>query len=141
MNAAWSAQDLAFTTAVFVEAAASSYGKYSPRNDSSFAASDVITVYAEPIGYDFAPSADGFRYDLEVGFRLLNTTGQVLAEQNGFASFSGEARTMRKELGTSLSFQFEGLPAGSYILSADFTDKIGEKSASLSLPLTIVSAD
>ncbi|WP_417685533.1 hypothetical protein [Roseibium sp.] len=138
-DAAWTAESLSFSTATYADGEATAYGNYAPRASSQFSIGEAITIYAEPVGYSFAEDGDGYAYDLDVGFRLLNSTGQVLVEQQGFAKFSGKSRSKRRELGASLSFAFEGLPAGSYVLTADFNDKIGGKGASLSLPLTVVN--
>ncbi|WP_220089891.1 hypothetical protein, partial [Pseudomonas aeruginosa] len=80
-------------------------------------------------------------YSLDVSFVLLNKTGQILAEQNSFARFTGSSLSRQHQLPTSLTFQFEGLPAGTYVLKADYTDEIGGKSAAISLPFQIVAAE
>lgn len=138
-SSAWKDSDLVFTAATFAEAPASGYGQYAPRKSDTFSSDDVINVYAEPVGYGYAATDNGFGYDLEASFQLLNTTGQVLASQDNFAKFSGTARSRKRELSTSLSFQFGGLPAGSYTLAALYTDKVSGKTGTVSLPFNISS--
>lgn len=138
---AWEEAGLALTKALFAEAAASGYGQYSPRSSAVFADGETMTVYAEPVGYGFEDTGDGYRYALTASFRLLNPTGQVLASQDGFARFDGEARSRKRELPTSLSFQFGGLPAGDYTLETTLADEIGGKSATFSLPFSIKAAE
>lgn len=136
-SSAWDASDLVFTAATFAEEPATGYGQYTPRDTDTFSSDDVITVYAEPVGYGYTTSDSGFGYDLKTSFRLLNTTGQVLASQDNFAEFSGNARSRKRELSTSLSFQFGGLPAGSYTLAAVYTDKVSGKTGTISLPFSV----
>lgn len=139
LSSAWNTSGLAFTTATFAEAPAKGYGQYTPRGSTSFSAGEPLTIYAEPVGYGFSASEAGYSYSLQASFRLLNTTGQVLAAQDGFADFSGTTRSAKRELPASLSFRFSGLPAGDYTLETTFTDKIGDKSGTISLPFTIAA--
>lgn len=141
LDQAWSAAPLAFTTVTFATAPAAGYGKYEPRGSNSFKTGETITVYAEPVGYGFEETANGYKHDLSVGFRLANTTGQILAEEKAFASFAGETRAKVRQLPASLTFGFQGLPGGSYVLHADFTDLVGGKSATASLPFTVEGAN
>ncbi len=137
LSSAWNTSGLAFTAATFAEGPAAGYGQYTPRTSASFAADEPLTVYAEPVGYGFSSSDAGYSYSLQASYRLLNTTGQVLASQDGFADFSGTTRSAKRELPTSLSFQFSGLPVGDYTLETTFNDKIGGKSGTISLPFSI----
>jgi len=139
LSSAWNTSGLAFTAATFAEAPAKGYGQYTPRGSASFTADEPLTVYAEPVGYGFSPSDTGYSYSLQASYRLLNTTGQVLAAQDGFAEFSGTTRSAKRELPASMSFQFSGLPAGDYVLEATFADTIGGKSGTISLPFSIAS--
>lgn len=137
LSSAWNTSGLAFTAATFAEGTAAGYGQYTPRAGASFAADEPLTIYAEPVGYGFSSSDAGYSYSLQASYRLLNTTGQVLASQDGFADFSGTTRSAKRELPTSLSFQFSGLPVGDYTLETTFNDKIGGKSGTISLPFSI----
>lgn len=141
LDSAWDAAPLGFTAATFAKASASGYGQFDALPSNTFDAKDTIHVYAEPVGYGFAKTSGGYTYDLEVSFRLLNTTGQILAEQSGFARFSGETKLRKHELPTSLSFQFEGLPAGNYVLETTYADKVGNKAGTVALPLLIEASE
>ncbi|WP_298958689.1 hypothetical protein [uncultured Roseibium sp.] len=141
LDSAWNASELAFTTVSFSEDASTGYGKYTPLDAAKFADGDTINVYAEPVGYGFQESADGYAYELTASYRLLNLSGQVLAEQSNFASFSGNSRSKKRELSAALSFQFSGLPAGDYQLETSFSDEFGGKKAAFNLPFTVVEAN
>lgn len=136
-DAAWIANGLAFTAATFTEDGGTAYGQYTPRENSVFLDSDVLSIYAEPVGYAFSRNDDTFAFELTASYKLLNLSGQVLAEEDKFAVFSGRGRSKQRELAAALSFQFTGLPAGDYELETRFTDEIGGKEAGFTLPFTI----
>lgn len=139
-TAAWEAAPLGFSKALFVTAPAGGYGQYEPRDGSKFAADETLHVYAEPVAYAISEQDGTFSYALSANFRLLNPTGQVLAESADFASFSKKTRSASRELSTSLSFQFSGLPSGTYALEVEFNDRIGGKSGTINLPFSVVEA-
>jgi Flp pilus assembly protein TadG len=133
----WASSGLAFTTVTFTDGASTGYGQYTPRDGNAFADGEALSVYAEPVGYGFKESADGYAYALTASYRLLNASGQVLAEQDNFASFSGGGRSKKRELSAALTFQFSGLPAGTYTLETRFSDEVGAGQAEFALPFTV----
>ena len=136
---AWEVAPLGFSKALFVAAPAGGYGQYEPRGSSEFSADETLHVYAEPVAYTIAENESSYSYALSANFRLLNTTGQVLAESADFASFAKQTRSASRELSTSLSFQFSGLPSGSYSLEVEFKDTVGGKSGMINLPFSVVA--
>lgn len=139
-TAAWDAAPLGFSKVLFVTAPAGGYGQYEPREGSEFAADETLHVYAEPVAYAIAEQDGTYNYALSANFRLLNTTGQVLAESVDFASFAKQTRSASRELSTSLSFQFSGLPSGAYSLEVELNDTIGSKTATINLPFSVAEA-
>ncbi|WP_428528175.1 hypothetical protein [Roseibium sp.] len=140
-DAAWTADGLAFSTVTFTDGPGSGYGKYTARANNTFSSGDTIALYAEPVGYAFEQSQDGYTYKLAASYRLLNPSGQVLSEQSDFAEFTGTTRSKQRQLSASLSFQFDGLPAGDYELEASFADQTGNQTASFKLPFTVQTAN
>lgn len=138
---AWEASGLAFAKVTFTDGASTGYGQYTPRKDATFSSGEALTVYAEPVGYGFQESGGGHAYELTASFKLLNLSGQVLAEQENFATFSGNGRSKKRELGASLNFRFSGLPAGEYKLEANFNDKVGGSQSGFVLPFTVSATD
>jgi len=138
---AWEVSGLAFLKATFTDGASTGYGQYTPRADTAFTDGETIFIYAEPVGYGFRETDAGYAYQLTASYRLLNLSGQVLAEQENFATFSGSGRSKKRELSASLNFQFSGLPAGSYRLEANFTDTVGGKQSGFTLPFTVSAAE
>ncbi|MTI00626.1 hypothetical protein [Roseibium sp. RKSG952] len=138
---AWAASDLVFTEATFTAAPAKGYGLYTPRETAAFSPAEPLMIYAEPVGFGFVKTDDRATYDLSVGFRLLNATGQVLVQDERFTSYTQSGRDARHELSTALTFQFEGLPAGAYELEATYRDEVDGKTGSFTLPFTITPSN
>lgn len=134
---AWKANGLAFVIATFTQDGGTAYGQYTPRGGTEFQADEVLSIYAEPVGYAFTETNGIYAFDLTASYRLLNASGQVLAEQENFAEFSGQGRSKQRELAAALSFQFSGLPAGAYQLETRFKDQADGKEAGFTLPFTI----
>jgi len=138
---AWTTSGLGFTTATFTDGAATGYGQYTPRDNAIFSDKSALTVYAEPVGYAFTENSGLYAYELTASFRLLNLSGQVLAEQDNFATFSGSGRSKKRELSATLTFEFSGLPSGEYRLEARFQDEVGGSQSSITLPFTVTGSD
>lgn len=134
---AWNSSDLAFAVSTFTDGTGTGYGQYQPLDAAVIADGEALSVYAEPVGYAFNENAGSYTYELTASFKLLNLSGQVLAEQDNFAVFSGAGRSKQRELGATLTFQFSGLPAGEYRIETGFTDEIGSKQSSFTLPFTV----
>lgn len=140
VETAWSAAPLGFSKALFTDGPAAGFGQFSPRADTVFSSDETINVYAEPVAFGIAAEGETYSYSLSASFRLLNTTGQVLAENADFATFAHETRSARRELSTSMSFQFSGLPSGDYVLEIDMKDGIGNKDGVIALPFSVKAA-
>lgn len=140
LDVAWGQAPLSFAALAFVEAPATGYGQYTPRADAVFGAGDTLTVYAEPVGFGHEESEAGYGVRLSAGFELLNMSGQVLAEQTGFADLQADSRNRLREFHATLSFAFEGLRPGEYRLVTKLTDTVSGKTASAELPFSIRAA-
>lgn len=141
LDAAWDASGLAFTTATFTDGAANGYGQFTPRDNTVFTDEEALTVYAEPVGYGFRDDNGAYAYELTASFRLLNLSGQVLVEQDNFATFAGTGRSKKRELSAALTFQFSGLPAGDYQLETRFQDEIGGNQSGFTLPFSVTGTN
>lgn len=138
---AWTASGLAFTEVTFTDGAATGYGQYTPRDNTVFTDKEALTVYAEPVGYAFKQDGSSYTYELTASFKLLNLSGQVLAEQENFATFAGSGRSKKRELSAALTFQFSGLPVGEYKLETRFEDEIGGNQSSFTLPFSVTGTN
>ncbi|MES0809674.1 hypothetical protein ABLO27_09350 [Roseibium sp. SCPC15] len=138
---AWDASGLAFSVATFTENGGAAYGQYTPRTNTVFSNGETLSIYAEPVGYGYRENDADFAFELTASYKLLNKSGQVLAEQDNFAVFSGNGRSKQRELAAALTFQFSGLPAGQYQLETNFTDEVKETQAGFTLPFEIAEAN
>jgi len=141
LNEAWATSPLAFNKVLFTASQATGYGQYTQRSAPAFAAGEMMHVYAEPVSFGFAETGGTYAYSLVTDFQLLTNSGQVLVEEKGFARFNGSSAAPRRELPTALSFQFDGLPSGSYLLELTYTDNVADKSAKVRLPFSVVAAE
>lgn len=141
LDGAWNASDLGFTKVLFIEAPASRYGQFEPASSATFAPGAAMTVYAEPVGYGFTSQNGLHSFELSASYALKNTTGQILASQDGFATMGDAGRSKQREFQASLTFQFEGLPAGDYVLSLTLKDRSTGKSGTAELPFAIAAAE
>ncbi|NVK35302.1 MAG: hypothetical protein HWE23_12525 [Rhodobacteraceae bacterium] len=136
-DAAWAASKLAFAAGTFTQGSATGYGNYVKRSDAVFAKGDTLNVYLEPVGFSFAEDDSNFSYKLSVSYRLLNSIDQVLSEEDEFSVLEGTSRNKTRQVWSALSFQFEGLPAGDYVLETLMDDEIGEYRATATLPFSV----
>lgn len=141
LDRAWNSAGLSFAVAAFTDSESSGYGEYVPRSSSTFAPGEPIMVYAEPVGYAFSAENEVYSFQLSADYKLLNPSGQILSEEDGFAEFAGSGRSRKRELYAGLSFQFEVLPAGTYMLQLTINDTLGGTFAAMALPLTITAAE
>jgi len=140
LDAVWNASGLGFTKVLFVDGPASRYGQYEPAS-AVFEPGAAMTVYAEPVGYGFTSASGMHRFELSASYELKNTTGQVLASQDGFATIGDAGRSKQREFQASLTFQFEGLPDGDYLLSLTLNDASTGKAGTADLPFQVKTAE
>ena len=137
LETAWTAAPLAFSKGLFVDGPVSGFGGYTPRENTSFTPDDTLTVYLQPVSYGYAETDMGYAISLRADYQVSNVSGQILAEQMGFATLEQISRNKQREFHATLTFQFEGLRPGDYTLTTQLTDDTSSKSASLDLPFTI----
>lgn len=137
---AWKQAPLAFTSATFTEGKAKGFGQYVPRENNAFDAGEDLNVYVEPIGYGYGINGENFEIGLSADFELRNSSGQVLAGKDDFADLTLVSRSPNKEYQASLSFRFDGLLPGDYVLRTRLNDRNSDKAGTFSLPFTIKPA-
>lgn len=137
VDRAWAAAPLGFAVATFATDTAKGVGLYTPRGDASFASGETMHVYAELLGYGYGRAGDSYEIGFSTDFELLNANGQVLAGQEGFADLTMSSRTANREYQASLTFRFDGLKPGDYVLRTRFNDRHSDKAGSFSLPFSI----
>jgi hypothetical protein len=133
----WSSGPLLFRKAIFVIKPPAGFGIYDPRADSVFKPGEKLYIYVEPVGFTWKKQDGLNRAELVADLVLKDEEGTVLGEQKGFGTFKFESREQNMEVLTSLTIDFTEAPAGKYAAELTFTDKIGDKSATFTLPFEI----
>ncbi|WP_321342612.1 hypothetical protein [Breoghania sp.] len=137
---AWSKAPLSFAAATFTTGPARGFGEFDPKADAVFAPGEAINVYAEPVAFGYGDKDGLASVELVAGFELRNTTGQILASNGEFARLTAATRHPVREFPASLSYHFDGLTAGDYVLVTHFSDANSDKAGSFSLPFTVTAA-
>ncbi|PTW62310.1 hypothetical protein C8N35_101350 [Breoghania corrubedonensis] len=137
LDQAWSEAPLGFTVAIFTSGKAGGYGRYTPRENAVFAPGEAINVYAEPVAYGFAREDDLVAIALAASFELRTPGGQILASGDDFAHLTAKARHPIREFPATLTYRFDGLSPGDYVLVTKLADDNSDKSGAFSLPFTV----
>ena len=133
----WNAGPLLIRKALFVTKPPGGFGIYNPRPDSVFAPGEKLIVYVEPVGFVWK-TADGLNNaELVADLVLKNAEGSVIGQQEGFATFTFDSREKNLEVMSAVTIDLTEAPAGKYSAELKFTDTIGDKSATFSLPFEI----
>ena len=140
-DATWRAIPLSFTKALFAASAPEGFGRYTPRDKAVFSAGEEIVVYAEPVGYAYGEGADGFSIDLDADLDVRTASGQILARQTGFSRLSYTSPIRERAFNVTLTFSFDGLKPGDYVLAVTLRDAHSDKSGSFELPFAIAASE
>jgi len=117
---------------------ATSYGTYVAATDSSFWLSEPLLIYAEPIGYGYAPAAGGgFRFGLAFDLVVRDDRGNVVYEQADMARAQMTSTSRNRELMVKLTLSLSSGTPGAYTLEFTARDLAGAKTANFSLPFTL----
>ncbi len=133
----WRESPLLFRRAVFVNKAPQGFGIYDPRANNVFKPGEKLFIYVEPVGFTWK-KRDGLRHaELVADLVLKDAEGTVLAEQEGFGTFTFDSRDQNMEVMTALTIDFTEAPEGTYTAALKFTDTLGKKSATFELPFEV----
>ncbi|NEU11205.1 hypothetical protein G3T14_03560 [Methylobacterium sp. BTF04] len=136
---AWETMALTRRHALFVGKPASLYGGYEERPNSVFAPGEKLITYIEPMGYAWVPDGDGYRFGITMDFAVKSPSGEVLAKQDSFQTFSFSSRFKNREVFVNVTLALDGLPPGDYVAAYTLRDKGGPKSFSFDQPFTIAA--
>ncbi len=137
-DAFFDAAPLTFRVATFADDVAG-FGKYTPHADTAFKAGATATVYLEPIGYGFTRDGDGYRVDYGTALEIRTPGGLILGKTDDFGKLSWSGRGKSHEVQAVVSFPLPtALKPGDYELLLTLKDEASAKSATATLPFTIV---
>lgn len=138
-NSAWDKAPLGFSEALFVNAKPAGFGIYDVRGSAEFKPGEDMLVYAEPFGYGYGSAEDKFLIGFEADFELRTARGQILHSQENFAELAMTTRRRNKEFQVFITYNFQGLRAGDYVLVTRLRDQHSDKTGSFELPFTIAA--
>lgn len=133
----WNAGPLFFRKAIFVSQKPGGFGVYDPRPDSVFKPGEKLLIYVEPVGFTWQPKNDLNHAQLVVDLVLKDGEGNVVAQQQGFGTFTFDSREQNMETMTAVTIDFGDAPPGKYAAELTFHDTVGDKSANVELPFEI----
>lgn len=138
-NAAWERAPLGFSEALFVAARPAGFGIYDARPTGVFQEGEDMLVYAEPFGFGYGRENELFLIDFKADFELRTPTGQILHKQADFADLTMKSRRRNKEFQVFITYNFNGLKPGDYVLVTRLHDLHSSKTGAFELPFTIAA--
>jgi hypothetical protein len=136
-NEVWDKAPLGFSEALFVTGKPAGFGVYEVRPSNVFRAGEDMLVYAEPFGYGYGREADNFKIAFDADFELRTQKGLILHSQKDFAVLDMASRRRNKEFQIFITYDFEGLKPGDYVLVTTLRDRNSDKRGSFELPFSI----
>lgn len=136
-NAVWDKAPLGFSEALFVSRPPAGFGIYEARATPVFRPGEDMLVYAEPYGYGYGRAGDQFEIAFDADFELRTSKGQILHSQDGFATLDMASRRRNKEFQVFITYSFQGLKPGDYVLVTTLRDRNSDKKGSFELPFAV----
>ena len=125
--------------AILVGEEVEAFGEATPRPDNAYGSEETVTLYVEPVGYDFAGSEGAYTVELSGDYALLSPSEQILlVGQADFARFDFEAETKTQDLFLTISYTLRDLRPGTYTIVTRLNDLNGGDSTSFRTPIRIV---
>jgi hypothetical protein len=133
----WNVSPLLFRKSIFVSGSPDGFGIYDPRPDNVFKPGEKLIIYVEPVGFAWQAKEGLNHAQLVVDLIMKDGEGNVVAQQQGFGTFTFDSREQNTETMTVVTIDFGEAPAGKYTAELKFNDTVGDKSASFELPFEI----
>ena len=136
-EAFWEALPLQLRVAAFADSI-SGFANFAARPDGTpFHAGDTVQIYLEPVGYGFADEGGGTRVSLSVGTEIRQGD-IVLGKTDDFGKFNWQGTGKNYAINAAISMTLPELKPGDYVLLLTVKDDTSGKSATATLPFSIV---
>jgi len=135
-DAFWTASPLQFRVAVFADAV-KSFADYQPRANSAFHAGETVTIYLEPVGYGFASDGDLYRVSFNSGVEI-HKGDVILGKTDDLGALGWQGREKSHEVHVAITLTLPNLKPADYQLLLTLNDQTSGKSATTTLPFSIV---
>ncbi len=136
-DALWRGLPLTFRVALFADNV-SAYGKYDPRATSEFKSGEAVTIYLEPVGYGFASSGTTNTVAFGTAIEIRTPGGLILGKTDDLEKLTWTGRAKSREVHAAINLALPTLKPGAYELVLTLTDAASAKTATTTLPFTIV---
>ena len=124
--------------AILVGEEVEAFGEAVERPDNAYGSEETVTLYVEPVGYDFAGEEGAYTVELSGDYALLSPSEQILlVGQADFARFDFEAETKTQDLFLTISYTLRDLRPGTYTIVTRLNDLNGGDSTSFRTPIRI----
>jgi hypothetical protein len=129
--------DLFVTRATVIMGEVEGFGRYTPRQHNAFAPGEPVQLYIEPVGMDFSREGENYIARLDVGYRLRNSNGEVIQEDDPFMSVGYGGRSISFDHYVTVTYRLGQLPVGRYTLETILTDVNERTRIAIETPLLI----
>ncbi|MEM9429516.1 MAG: hypothetical protein AAGA32_08460 [Pseudomonadota bacterium] len=135
--AAWALAPLSIGTTAFVTRPPQLIGDIVERQDARFAPGEEILIYAEPWGYDYIQTIDGYEFGFDLDMEVLDRTGAVVFAQDGFQSIRLSSRHEVREFVMLVALDFDGFDPGPYTVRLQANDIASDQSSTFSMAFVL----
>ncbi len=135
--ALWDKAPLTMRRASWVAEPPTGFGRYNPRENNVFASGAKMVIYAEPVGFGWRRDGDLWQSDVAVDVVIKGKDGTVLQRAPDFTNLRIASRIRNREIMAQLTYSFDGIPAGEYIVESIMRDKVSGKTGNFSLPFIV----
>ncbi len=134
----WNAAPLTINKAILVASDPQGFGIYDIRDSNQYKSGEPIVVYTEPSGFGYGRDGDLYTINMALDFEIKSSSGESLANQQGFAKWELRSRIPNKEFMGKLTYTFSGIEPGDYIVETTIRDQNSDKKVTFPTPFKIV---
>jgi hypothetical protein len=139
LAAVWEATPLTFRRALFVAGEVAEFGRFTPRETSSFAPDEPIVVYAEPVGFGWTEGPGGFHAGFSIDMTIRRPDGVALLERPDFLEAGLDGPTRNRDFMLLMTLELTGAEPGAYRLDYSVRDLASGETALISLPFSVAA--
>lgn len=134
----WDKSPLTINKAILVASDPLGFGAYDIRDDNRYKATDDIVIYTEPAGFAYGKDGQIYTINMALDFDIKSSSGESLASQQDFAAWQLRSRVQNREFMGKITYHFNGISPGDYVVTTTVRDKNSDKSVSFDTPFIIV---
>ena len=133
----WDLSPMYVRKALFVAEEPAGFGIYKLREGSIFKKSEILLIYAEPVGFGYTRNGEQYVVDIAMDFDILDKSGKSVAAQQNFGSLGLTSNVPNKEFFAKITYNFSGLESGDYDVVTTLNDKASGETVSFTMPVTM----